>query len=124
MRLSRVLTAVLITTASACADDPAEVPSSEHGRWEVIAATRSHRPTSLLDEAYFDFDTSTHRLVTNLTGEETDLAYQWTEDHKRIITQGSSVLTEVDVITLSDTLMTLQAEMLNTPFTLRLVPAE
>ena len=120
MRITAVITLALLSTLPACGEDSKEPITSEHGRWQVLSATRDRRPTGLLDEAYFEFDTAQQVLTTNLTGEELKLTYAFNQERDRVGLTGSAVLTDLEVVTLNDTALTLQTVMMEVPFTLRL----
>ena len=125
---SSAAAAALYALASACVTDaPPEVTAgtTEHGRWEVVAATRGGQPTGTLDAAYFDFDTAAHMLTTNLTGEELRLRYAHdVDDAMRLRLEGSELLGYVRVGALTDSTLALATTIAGTAFGFELERAE
>lgn len=122
MRPSSIATAAAFALLG-CGDDVvAPAPSaSEHGRWDLLAATRDGRPIGTLESAYFAFDTATGRLTTNLLREDLTVAYR--RERSAIVTDGPPELRSLDVLTLTDSTLSLATAIRGAQFELDFVPA-
>jgi len=94
---------------------------SEHGRWSVDEAMRSGRKTNTLDAAFFSFDTVTHEIETNFTGEPLKLDY--TYKNGVINLRGSALLDSFIISESSDSTLHLSTVIKGTPFSFKLKPS-
>ena len=122
---TRVISAATLSIgvlAAACAPDaePA-VAASEHGRWQMLAATRDGGPTALLDSAYFAFDTAAARLTTNLLGEDVAMAYRIEET--AVVTDGPVELQRFALRELTDSTLVMTTTIQGSEFEFELRPA-
>lgn len=111
-------TAVLVLAQAACTEDPEVPEASLHGTWTVVSATRGGRATNTLDKAYFRFDTATHELTTNFTGEPLGLEFE--RQGNQVTTKGSVLLNSLDLTKLNDSSLAFRTEIRGVDFAFEL----
>ena len=74
----------------------------------------------MIDVAYFEFDTASQQLTTNFTGEETVIDYR--RDERGIETSGNPYFERMDFESLTDSSLTITAEVAGYFFEISLSP--
>jgi hypothetical protein len=114
----------LLVTAfgmQSCETDKTNYSGAILGHWEVVSAERGGRPTTTLQEAYFEF-LPKDKAVINLDGNPQDAKYVLRGDVFTV--SGTNMDTEYYIETLQGDSMVLSATIMDRDFVFRLLKSE
>lgn len=104
-----------------CETDSTNYSGSILGHWEVVSAERGGKPTTTLQEAYFEFFPE-DKAVLNLDGNPQEAKYALKGNTFSI--SGTNMDTKYNIVTLQGDTMVLTATIMNRDFVFRLLKAE
>jgi hypothetical protein len=100
-----------------CNTDAVKSNTNVTGYWTVVSALRDSRETRLLSDVFFQFE-SDGKMLTNLPNTADTTTYFEVKEDK--IIQKSAPAVTYNILSKSDTTMTLRLEINNTPFEIHL----
>jgi hypothetical protein len=112
VRVSIFLTLVAI----GCTSETAKNKELLLGRWEVVGATRSNKPTDMVNGAFMDFSKQ-GKWSTNLTGDTISASY---EVKKNVLSQTSSLKGTFIITEIDNKRMLLESNLMESNFTFEL----
>ncbi|MCB0663551.1 MAG: hypothetical protein KDC24_12475 [Saprospiraceae bacterium] len=100
-----------------CETDNNNISGTIEGHWDVVSAERGGRPTTTLQEAYFEF-LPENKAVINLDGNPQDAKFKLGGNSFTV--SGTNMDTEYNIETLVGDSMVLSATIMNRDFVFRL----